>query len=138
MVAELIMGERMTMDFRTIPYCVYTNPELASVGLTEQDAEMKGYKIKVGKFPMYGNGKSVITGNVRGMVKIIADENTGEVLGIHIAGNSATELIASGAVAMRLEATVQELITTIYAHPTVGEAIHEAAESVFGRAIHIP
>ena len=138
MVAELIMGERMTMDFRTIPYCVYTNPELASVGLTEQDAEIKGYKIKVGKFPMYGNGKSVITGNVRGMVKIIADENTGEVLGIHIAGNSATELIASGAVAMRLEATVQELITTIYAHPTVGEAIHEAAESVFGRAIHIP
>ena len=138
MAAELIMGERMAMDFRTIPYCVYTNPELASVGLTEQDAEIKGYKIKVGKFPMYGNGKSVITGNVRGMVKIIADENTGEVLGIHIAGNSATELIASGAVAMRLEATVQELITTIYAHPTVGEAIHEAAESVFGRAIHIP
>jgi dihydrolipoamide dehydrogenase len=138
MAAELIMGERMAMDFRTIPYCVYTNPELASVGLTERDAVMKGYKIKVGKFPMYGNGKSVITGNVRGMVKIIADENTGEVLGVHIAGNSATELIASGAVAMRLEATVQELITTIYAHPTVGEAIHEAAESVFGRAIHIP
>ena len=138
MVAELMMGERMTMDFRTIPYCVYTNPELASVGLTEEDAITKGYRIKVGKFPMYGNGKSVITGNVRGMVKIIADEKTGEVLGIHIAGNSATELIASGAVAMRLEATVQELITTIYAHPTVGEAVHEAAESVFGRAIHLP
>lgn len=138
MVAELIMGERMTMDFRTIPYCVYTNPELASVGLTEEDAITKGYRIKVGKFPMYGNGKSVITGNVRGLVKIVADEKTGEVLGLHIAGNSATELIASGAVAMRLEATVQELITTIYAHPTVGEAVHEAAESVFGRAIHIP
>lgn len=138
MVAELIMGERMTMDFRTIPYCVYTNPELASVGLTEEDAITKGYRIKVGKFPMYGNGKSVITGNVRGLVKIVADEKTGEVLGLHIAGNSATELIASGAVAMRLEATVQELITTIYAHPTVGEAVHEAAEGVFGRAIHIP
>ena len=138
MVAELMMGERMTMDFRTIPYCVYTNPELASVGLTEEDAITKGYRIKVGKFPMYGNGKSVITGNVRGLVKIVADEKTGEVLGLHIAGNSATELIASGAVAMRLEATVQELITTIYAHPTVGEAVHEAAEGVFGRAIHIP
>lgn len=138
MVAELIMGERMTMDFRTIPYCVYTNPELASVGLTEEDAITKGYRIKVGKFPMYGNGKSVITGNVRGLVKIVADEKTGEVLGLHIAGNSATELIASGAVAIRLEATVQELITTIYAHPTVGEAVHEAAEGVFGRAIHIP
>lgn len=138
MVAELLMGERMTMDFRTIPYCVYTNPELASVGLTEKDAIMKGYKIKVGRFPMYGNGKSVITGNVRGLVKIIADEKTGEVLGLHIAGNSATELITSGALAMRLEATVQELVTTIYAHPTVGEAVHEAAESVFGRAIHIP
>lgn len=138
MVAELIMGERMTMDFRTIPYCVYTNPELASVGLTEKDAIMKGHKIKVGRFPMYGNGKSVITGNVRGLVKIIADEKTGEVLGLHIAGNSATELITSGALAMRLEATAQELVTTIYAHPTVGEAVHEAAESVFGRAIHIP
>lgn len=138
MVAELMMGERMTMDFRTIPYCVYTNPELASVGLTEEDAITKGYRIKVGKFPMYGNGKSVITGNVRGLVKIVAEEKTGEVLGLHIAGNSATELIASGAVAMRLEATVQELITTIYAHPTVGEAVHEAAESVFGRAIHLP
>ncbi len=138
MVAELIMGERMAMDFRTIPYCVYTKPELASVGLTEKEALDNGYRIKVGRFPMYGNGKAVISGDVRGLVKIVADENTREVLGIHIAGSSATELIAAGAVAIRLEATVDELLTTIYAHPTVGESIHEAAEGVFGKAVHLP
>jgi len=138
MVAELIMGKRMAMDFRTIPYAVYTKPELAAVGMTEKEAVGKGYRIKVGRFPMYGNGKAVITGDVRGLVKIVADEGTGEVLGVHIAGSSATELIAAAAVAIRLEATVDELLTTIYAHPTVGESIHEAAESVFGRAIHLP
>ncbi|WP_422484663.1 dihydrolipoyl dehydrogenase [Gudongella sp. DL1XJH-153] len=138
MVAELIMGKRMAMDFRTIPYCVYTKPELASVGMTEKEALDKGYRIKVGRFPMYGNGKAVISGDVRGLVKILADEKTGEVLGIHIAGNSATELISAGAVAIRLEATVDELLTTIYAHPTVGESIHEAAEGVFGKAVHLP
>ncbi|MGM0396777.1 MAG: dihydrolipoyl dehydrogenase [Bacillota bacterium] len=138
MVSELIMGKRMAMDFRTIPYCVYTKPELASVGMTEKEALDKGYRIKTGRFPMYGNGKAVITGDVRGLVKIVANENTGEVLGIHIAGSSATELIAAGAVAIRLEATVDELLTTIYAHPTVGESIHEAVEGVFGKAVHLP
>jgi len=138
MVAELIMGERMAMDFRTIPYAVYTKPELAAVGMTEKEAVEKGHGIKVGRFPMFGNGKAVITGDVRGLVKIVADEKTGEVLGVHIAGTTATELISAAAVAIRLEATVDELLTTIYAHPTVGESIHEAAEDVFGKAIHLP
>lgn len=138
MVAELIMGKRMAMDFRTIPYAVYTKPELAAVGMTEREAAEKGHRVRVGRFPMYGNGKAVITGDVRGLVKIVADEGTGEVLGVHIAGSSATELIAAAALAIRLEATVDELLTTIYAHPTVGESIHEAAESVFGKAIHLP
>ncbi|MCR3956911.1 MAG: dihydrolipoyl dehydrogenase [Gudongella sp.] len=138
MVADLIMGERMAMDFRTIPYAVYTKPELAAVGMTEEEAVEKGYGVKVGRFPMYGNGKAVITGDVRGIVKIVAEEKTGEVLGVHIAGTTATELIAAAALAIRLEATVDELLTTVYAHPTVGESIHEAAESVFGKAIHLP
>lgn len=138
MVADLIMGERMAMDFRTIPYAVYTKPELAAVGMTEEEAVEKGHKIKVGRFPMFGNGKAVITGDVRGLVKIVAEEKTGEVLGVHIAGSSATELISAAALAIRLEATVDELLTTIYAHPTVGESIHEAAEGVFGKAIHLP
>ncbi len=138
MVADLIMGERKGMDFRTIPYAVYTKPELAAVGMTENEALEKGYRIKVGRFPMFGNGKAVITGDVRGLVKIVADERTGEVLGVHIGGSSATELIGVAALAIRLEATVDELLTTIYAHPTVGEAIHEAAEGVFGKAIHLP
>lgn len=137
MVAELIMGKRTAMDFRTTPYCVYTKPELASVGLTEKEALEKGYDIRIGKFPMYGNGKSVISGDVHGLVKIVAESNTGEVLGLHIAGSSATELITVGAMAIRLEATVEELVTTIFAHPTVGEAVHEAAESVFGKAVHL-
>ena len=138
MVADLIMGERMAVDFRTIPYAVYTKPELAAVGMTEEEAVEKGHKIKVGRFPMFGNGKAVITGDVRGLVKIVAEEKTGEVLGVHIAGSSATELISAAALAIRLEATVDELLTTIYAHPTVGESIHEAAEGVFGKAIHLP
>lgn len=137
-VAETIMGQVKPVDFKTTPYCVYTKPELASVGLTEDEAIEKGYQVKIGKFPLYGNAKSIILGNVTGMVKFVIDNKNGEILGLHIAGNSATELIAIGALAIRLEATVGEILTTIYAHPTVGESIHEAAEDVVGRAIHIP
>jgi dihydrolipoamide dehydrogenase len=138
MVAELIIGTAKLIDFKTIPYCVYTKPELASVGLLEDEAIKKGYKIKVGRFPMYANGKSVILGDVAGLVKIIADKSTKQVLGVHIAGESATELISAAAIAIRLEGTVDEMLTTVYAHPTISEAIHEASESVFGEAIHIP
>lgn len=136
-VAELLLGHGSEVDFRTTPYCVYTKPELAGVGLTEEEAR-KTRRISVGKFPLYANGKSVIVGEVEGFVKIVADAVTGEVLGIHIAGRSATELISFGALSIRLESTVEELLTTIYAHPTVGEALHEAAEDVIGKPIHIP
>ncbi|MDY0235252.1 MAG: dihydrolipoyl dehydrogenase [Gudongella sp.] len=138
MVAELINGIARAIDFKTIPYCVYTKPELASVGLLEEEAIEKGYKVKVGRFPMYANGKAVILGDVAGLVKIVADQATKQILGVHIAGESATELISTASVAIRLESTVDEMLTTIYAHPTISEAVHEASEAVFGHAIHIP
>ena len=136
-VAELLFGRSAEVDFSTTPYCVYTKPELAGVGQTEEDAK-KTRRVSVGKFPLYANGKSVISGEVKGFVKIVADTDTNEIVGLHIVGRSATELIGFGALSIRLEATIEELLTTIYAHPTLGEAIHEAAEDVFNRPIHIP
>lgn len=136
--AENIMGKSSQVDFRTTPYCVYTRPELASVGLTEKQALSQGYNIKVSRFPLYANGKSVIMGDVNGLVKFVVDSRTDEILGLHMAGNSATELIAVGALAIRLEATLDEIITTIHAHPTVNESIYESALEAYGNAIHLP
>jgi len=136
--AENIMGKFVPVDFRTIPYCVYTKPEIASVGLTEKQALEKGYRVKVSKFPLYANGKSVIMGEVNGLVKFVVDEETDEILGLHMAGNNATELIHMGALAIRLEATIDEILTTIHAHPTVSESILEAAHGVNGWPIHLP
>lgn len=135
---ESIMNKKPQIDFKTIPYCVYTKPELSGVGLTEEQAKNKGYSIKVGVFPMYINGKAMIEGETDGIVKYIADASTGEILGLHMAGPRATDLIVEGALAIRLEATVEEIISTIHAHPTVGESLLEAAHAVYGNAIHIP
>lgn len=135
---ESIMNKKSKIDFKTIPYCVYTRPELAGVGLTEEQASAKGLDIKVGLFPMYINGKAMIEGETEGIVKYIADSNTGQVLGLHMSGPRATELIVEGALAIRLEATIEEIISTIHAHPTVGEALQESAHAVYNNAIHIP
>jgi dihydrolipoamide dehydrogenase len=134
---ETIMGKRSQIDFKTIPYCVYTKPELASVGLTEDQARASGYEVKVGNFPMAVNGKAMIMGETTGVVKYVTDAATGEILGLHMAGPRATDLIVEGALAIRLEATVAELMATIHAHPTVGEALMEAAHAVNGEAIHL-
>lgn len=136
--AENIMGVFSPIDFNTLPYCVYTKPELASVGLTEEEALDKGYDIKIGSFPLYANAKSISMGDVNGLVKFVVDSKTEEILGLHMAGHSATELIAVGALAIRLEATIDEIITTIYAHPTVSESIYEAGLAVNEKAIHLP
>jgi dihydrolipoamide dehydrogenase len=135
---ESIMKKHPDIDFKTIPYCVYTHPELAGVGLTEEQARNKGYDIKTGVFPMYINGKAMIEAQTEGIVKYVADGNTGEILGLHMSGLRATDLIVEGALAIRLEATVEEIISTIHAHPTVGESLLEAAHAVYGNAIHIP
>ena len=134
---ETIIGKRSQIDFKTIPYCVYTKPELASVGMTETQARDQGYEVKVGTFPMAVNGKAMIMGETTGVVKYVTDAATGEILGLHMAGPRATDLIVEGALAIRLEATVAELMATIHAHPTVGEALMEAAHAVNGEAIHL-
>ncbi len=134
---ESIMGKKPEIDFRTIPYCVYTKPELAGVGMTEEQAKSKGIEVKTGIFPMYVNGKAMIEAETEGLVKYIAQKDTGEIIGLHIAGPRATDLIVEGALAIRLEATVDEIISTIHAHPTVGEALQEAAHAVYDSAIHI-
>lgn len=136
--AENMMGKSSKIDFKTVPSCIYTRPELASVGLTEAEAKKQGYAVKTGVFPLYANGKSMIMGEGEGMVKFVVDAHTDEILGLHMAGPRATDLIVEGALAIRLEATIDEIITTIHAHPTVGEAIHEAAHAVHGNAIHLP
>ena len=106
------------------------------MGLTEEQAKAKGIDYKVGKFPMSANGKALILNGGEGLVKIIADAKYGEVLGMHIIGPRATDLIAEGALALRLGATVEDLISTIHSHPTVSEAVREAALNVEKRALH--
>ena len=134
--AENICGMDVKYDEKTNPTCVYMEPEAASVGLTEEQCKAKGLDYKVGKFPMSANGKALILNGGEGLVKIIADAKYGEVLGMHIIGPRATDLIAEGALAIRLEATVDELISTIHSHPTVTETMREAALNVEKRAIH--
>jgi dihydrolipoamide dehydrogenase len=134
--AENIMGMDVLYDESTNPTCVYIEPEAASVGLTEEQCKAKGLEYKVGRFPMSANGKALILNGGEGLVKIIAGKKYGEVLGMHIIGPRATDLIAEGALAIRLEATLDELISTIHSHPTVTETMREAALHAEKRAIH--
>ena len=119
------------------PGCTYCQPQVASVGLTERAAKDKGIKYKVGKFPFLASGKAQAVGEGEGFVKILFGEEHGEVLGAHIIGPEATELIAELGLAINLEATNEEIEATIHAHPTLAEAIHEATGAAYGMAIHI-
>ena len=137
--AEHIAGHHPpAINYGKVPGCTYCSPEVASIGLTEAKAREQGYDVKVGKFPFSANGKATILGQRNGFIKIVADKKYDEVLGIHIIGPHATELIAEGGVALSHEATAESLMRTIHAHPTLyealGEAEHAAAE---GAAIHI-
>jgi dihydrolipoamide dehydrogenase len=119
-----------------IPGCVYTEPQIGSVGLTETQARENGYEVKVGKFPFAGNSKATILGSHDGFVKIVADAKYGEILGVHIIGPQATELIAEAVAVMELEGTVEELMFTIHAHPTLAESLLDAYGAVEGMAIN--
>ena len=136
--AENIMGIPAVYDERTNPTCVYMEPEAASVGLTEEQCRAQGIDYKVGKFPMSANGKALILNGGEGLVKIIAGKEYGEILGMHIIGPRATDLICEGALAIGGEMTLDELIATIHSHPTVTETIREAALNAEKRAIHVP
>lgn len=135
---EAIMGHKAAYFGHIVPACIYTNPEIGSVGITEEEAGKRGLAVKIGVFPLSANGKALIENGGVGMIKIIAGAKHGELLGVHIIGPRATELIAEATLAIRLEATVDELISTIHAHPTVSEAMAEAAMAVDGLAIHWP
>jgi len=119
------------------PGATYSDPEIASVGLTEKAAREKGYKVKVGTFPFSANAKAAILGAQEGLVKIVADEKYDEVLGVHIVGPRATELIAEACSLLRLEATSEEMMQVIRPHPTLSEAVGEAAHGVRGKPLHI-
>jgi len=134
---ENISGKEVLMDYKVVPNCVFSMPEVASVGLTEEEARKENDNIKVSKFPFMANGKALGMGETEGMVKIIAEADTSELLGVHILGVHASDLVAEGALALSMEATAEEIVNTIHAHPTLAEAIAEAAEGIIGKPIHL-
>ena len=125
------------IDYDQVPACTYCDPEIGSIGLTEADAIERGFEVRVGTFPFGVLGRAKIANETEGFVKIVAEKPYDQVLGVHMIGPRATELVAAAAVALRLESTVEEMIRTIYAHPTMSEALGEAAHAVHGAAIHI-
>jgi len=135
---EAIAGKSpAAIDYSSIPGCTYCQPQIASVGLTEEKAKAEGHELRVGRFPFRPLGKAVAIGETEGMVKLIFDATYGELLGAHIMGSEATEMIAELVIAKRLETTAQELFRTVHAHPTLSEAVMEAAAAAYGEAINI-
>jgi dihydrolipoamide dehydrogenase len=124
------------LDRANIPACTYCRPQVASVGLTEARAKAAGHAVKVGRFPFIGNGKAIALGEPEGMVKVVFDANTGELLGAHMIGAEVTEMIQGYAIARTLETSEAELMHTVFPHPTVSETMHEAVLDAYGRAIH--
>ncbi|HTM34664.1 MAG TPA: dihydrolipoyl dehydrogenase [Vicinamibacterales bacterium] len=138
LLAERIAGQHVTpINYDHVPRCTYSDPEIGSVGLTEAQAKAKGYDVRTGSFPFRALGRARMAGETDGFVKIVAEKKYDEVLGVHIIGPRATELIAEAVLALRLECTVEELVKTIHAHPTMSEAVGEAAHAAHGAAIHI-
>ncbi len=135
--AENIMGRDSTMNYNIVPSCIYTFPELASVGLTEEEAKEKGYDITVSKFPLAANGKALAEGETLGFAKIISDNKYGEILGVHIMASNATDMISEAIVAMQIEGTVYDVAKAIHPHPTLSEIVMEAAFGAVDKPIHI-
>ena len=135
---ENVMGKVRDIDYQKIPSCIYTIPEVASVGLKESEAKQKGYDVQVGKFPYLNNGKALAMGEPDGFVKIIAEKDLGQILGVHILGEHATDLIGECLLAMKVEASVEDLSEVVKGHPTLSETVMEAALDWEKRAIHLP
>ncbi|MFP5249523.1 MAG: FAD-dependent oxidoreductase, partial [Acidobacteriota bacterium] len=119
-----------------IPACTYTEPQIGSVGLTEAQAREQGYEVKIGKFPFAGNSKATIVGGHEGFVKVVSDARYGEILGVHIIGQQATEIVAEAVTAIELEATVEDMMFTVHAHPTLSESLLDGFAAVEGMAIN--
>ena len=138
MVAESIAGKHThPVDPSSIAGCTYCHPQIASVGLTEEEANKKGLKVKIGRFPFIGNGKAIALGEQEGLIKTIFEAKTGELLGAHMVGAEVTELIQGYVLGQKLETTEEDLISTVFPHPTLSEMMHESVLDAFGRAIHI-
>jgi dihydrolipoamide dehydrogenase len=138
LLAERIAGHTVRpIDYDHVPRCTYCEPEIGSVGLTEAQAREKGYDVRTGSFPFKALARARMAGETDGFVKIVADKKYDEILGVHIIGPRATELIAEAVLMLRMECTIEELVKTIHAHPTMSEAVGEAAHAAHGAAIHV-
>jgi dihydrolipoyl dehydrogenase len=135
--AEVIAGHRAEFDVRCIPAVIFSDPEVATAGISAEEAEKRGHKVKVGKFPFVALGRAIANADTDGFVKVIIDAQSKEVLGIHVVGNGAPDMIAEAALAIEMGALADDLSLTIHAHPTLPEAIMEAAKASLGEAIHI-
>ncbi len=136
-VAERIAGQHVKpINYDHVPGCTYCDPEIGSVGLTEREAKERGYDVRVGAFPFGVLGRAKMSGETEGFVKIVADRASDDVLGVHMIGSRSTELVAEATLALRLQSTVEDLIRTIHAHPTMAEAVAEAAHATHGAALH--
>ncbi|WP_422442365.1 MULTISPECIES: dihydrolipoyl dehydrogenase [unclassified Endozoicomonas] len=138
MVAEIIAGQKGHVNYDLIPSVIYTHPEIAWVGKTEQELKAEGVDYKLGTFPFVASGRALAANDTEGMVKVIADKVTDRVLGVHVVGPSAAELVQQAVIAMEFAASTEDLALTIFSHPTLSEALHEAVLAVDGHAIHIP
>ncbi|MFO0611240.1 MAG: dihydrolipoyl dehydrogenase [Polyangiaceae bacterium] len=136
-VAEVIAGHKAAMDWVTIPGAIFTDPEIATAGLTAEEAKAKGIDVAVGKFPMAALGKAMAMGDTDGFVKIIADKKTKQILGVHIVGIEASTMISEAALSLEMAAFLEDVSLTIHPHPTLGEAYMEAAAHALGHAVHI-
>jgi len=135
---EDALGHPASMDYRAVPSCIFTLPEAAGVGLTEEQARAAGYDVLVGSFALPNNGKAVALGETDGFVKVISEARHKALLGLHIVGPHASDLVLEGTLGIELEATLDEIEGTIHPHPVLGESIHEAALAAMGRALHLP
>jgi dihydrolipoamide dehydrogenase len=135
--AEAIAGKKTVFDVLGMPAVIFTDPEIATVGLTEAEAKQKGFTVQVGKFPFAANGRALSVSEPDGFVKMIGDAKTGRLLGVHIVGAEASNLIAEATLAIEMGALVEDLALTVHAHPTLPETLMEAAEATLGHAIHI-
>ena len=134
---EIIKGQKTHINYDAIPAIVYTNPEIASVGRTEEQLKELNINYKVGKFPFMANGRALTTSSTDGFVKILADSQTDQILGAHIIGHDAGQLIAEIVTAMEFGGSAEDIARICHAHPTTSEAVKEAAMNIVGRAIHI-
>jgi dihydrolipoamide dehydrogenase len=137
MVAEVIAGHKASLNYDLIPGVIYTHPEIASVGKTEEQLKAAGIEYKTGVFPFAASGRALAANDSEGMVKMLADARTDKVLGCHIIGPSAADLVQAVVIAMEFSSSAEDIGMTVFSHPALSEAVHEAALAVNGNAIHI-